>query len=422
MPTTVSAPPYPSPAAAASTTPRTAPRLDLLGGEGAFEVVARARALQASGHDVLQLAIGEPDFPTPPHVVEAGLEALRAGQTRYVAPEGIPALRATIAASLALRGVPASAEQVVVTPGAKAALFYSLLALVAPGDEVLIPDPGFPIYRSVTRFAGGVPVAYGLRAETGFTPNVDEIATLITPRTRVLVLNAPHNPTGGSVDAAALERLAALAQRHDQAVVSDEIYGRLRLDGDDDAFTPSLAGLPGMSERTIIVDGFSKTYAMTGWRLGYAALPAAIAGRVATLAVNAHSCVPHFVQTAGVAALTGPDEPVRAMVAELRRRRDAVVRALAAIPGVSCPTPAGAFYAFPSLAAVLVPRAISAAAMADLLLTEYGVALLPGTAFGARGEHHLRLALTAPVPVLERAVARLASGVRAVITRPSLES
>lgn len=400
------------PVAAPSAPPRaplrTATRLETLSGEGAFEVVARARALTAAGHDVIQLAIGEPDFPTPPHVVEAGVRALREGHTRYVAPEGIPALRATIAATLARRGVPTAAEEIVVTPGAKPAIFYSLLALVSPGDEVLLPDPGFPIYRSVVRFCGGVPVTYGLRADRAHLPDVEEIAARITPRTRVLILNAPHNPTGGSVDLPTLERLAELVERHDLAVVSDEIYSRLHLANDGAGSAPSLASIPGLRDRTVVVDGFSKTYAMTGWRLGFAALPAQLVERVATLAVNAHSCVPSFVQEAGVAALTGPDAPVRAMLAELHRRRDALLAALGAIPGVSCAVPAGGFYAFPSLAAVLAPRGIPAATVADRFLGEHGVALLAGTAFGERGEHHLRICLTSPAATLERAAAQLA--------------
>jgi aspartate/methionine/tyrosine aminotransferase len=382
---------------------RTAGRIDGLNGEGALDVLARARALEARGRRVAHVEVGEPDFPTPPHIVEAGAHALREGDTRYTPAAGLPELRAAIAGSIEARGIPAAPEQVIVTPGVKPALFYSALAVIEPGDEVLLPDPGFPIYPSVTRFAGATPVSYGLRPDDR-RPDVDEIAARITPRTRVLFLNAPHNPTGGSVDAATLERLAELAERHDLTVITDEVYGRITYDGGSER-APSLAALPGIRDRTIVIDGFSKAYAMTGWRLGFAFVPAALAERLAILAVNGHTCTATVAQRAGIAALTGPQDAVRDMVAEFKRRRDIVVGALNRIPGVSCPTPAGAFYAFPDLRRALGGERIEP--FAERLLQEHGVAALAGTAFGSQGEGHLRISFAASRETLEQAVAGL---------------
>jgi aspartate/methionine/tyrosine aminotransferase len=384
---------------------RAAGRLGQLAGEGALDVLLRARALEAAGRRVAHLELGEPDFPTPPHVVEAALRALRDGDTRYTPPAGLPELRAAIAASEAARGVAATPEQVVVTPGVKLALFYAALTLIEPGVEVLVPDPGFPIYPSVTRFAGGTPVPYGLRP-ADYGPDVDEIAARITPRTRVLVLNGPHNPAGGTPDAGDLERLAELVERHDLAVITDDVYERITYaDGAERA--PSLATVPGLQDRLILINGFSKAYAMTGWRLGYAVVPPALAERVSTLAVNGHTCVATVVQRAGIAALTGPQTAVRAMVAELRRRRDEVIRELAAIPGVTCPAPAGAFYAFPDVAAAVRPAGLSADDLAARLLEDYGVAVLAGTAFGPRGAGHLRISFGAPPEAVRLAVRQL---------------
>jgi aspartate/methionine/tyrosine aminotransferase len=390
-----------------TTTPsiRLASRTAGLTGEAALDVLVRARALEARGRRVAHLEVGEPDFPTAPHVVEAAARALRDGDTRYTPPAGLPELRAAIAAASSARGMPATPDQVVVTPGVKPAVFYAALCVIEPGDEVLLPDPGFPIYPSVTRFAGGVPVTYGLTAADR-RPDVDEIAARITPRTRVLFLNAPHNPTGGSVDASALERLAELVERHDLSVITDEVYARITYaDGLEHA--PSLAALPGMRDRTIVVDGFSKAYAMTGWRLGFTIVPLAAAERMAMLAVNGHTCTTTMVQRAGIAALTGPQDSVRAMVVEFRRRRDLVVRGLNAIPGVSCPTPAGAFYAFPNLAARLASAGTSVEAFADRLLDAHGVAVLAGTAFGARGAGHLRISFAAAPETIELALAKI---------------
>jgi aspartate aminotransferase len=371
-----------------------ASRVNALSGEGAFEVLAAARRLEAAGRDVVHLEIGEPDGATPPHVIEAGVRALHDGHTRYVDPAGLPALRAAIAASLAWRGVRAPAESVVVVPGAKPMLFYALLAVVEPGDEVLVPDPGFPIYASVVRFAGGVPVGYRLDAN---------LAALVTPRTRALVVNLPGNPTGGVATPAALRALAELALRHDLTVISDEVYGRLRYDGRVD----SIAALPGMLERTVIVDSFSKTYAMTGWRLGFGVVPAPLVERVTMLVVNGTSCTPPFVQLAGLAALTGPQESVAAAVARLERRRDWLVDGLNGLPGIRCPRPDGAFYAFPDVRKIEERARLSTTQLAARLLEVHGVAVLPGTGFGPGGAGHLRLSFAVAPAVLDLALERI---------------
>src|SRR2546428_7533715 len=326
-----------------------AARLDTLGTEQAYVVLAAAKRLEAAGHKVVHLEIGEPDMPTPPHVVEAGIRALRDGLTRYALAAGVPELRDAIAHSLAARGVRAAAENVIVAPGAKPMLFAAALALVQPGDDVLTPDPGFPIYESVVRFAGGRPVYYPLDESRAFAPDVVAIAERVTPRTRVIILNLPHNPTGGVATPDDLGRLAALAQRHDLWVISDEVYGPIRYDGQYD----SIAALPGMAERTFLVDGFSKTYSMTGWRLGYGVMPAWLAEPVTRFIINNVSCTATFVQYAGLAALTGPQDAVRRMIAGLRGKRDRMVRGLGAIDGITCPVPAGAVYRFPPINRVL---------------------------------------------------------------------
>jgi aspartate/methionine/tyrosine aminotransferase len=360
-------------------------RVTALSGEGAFEVLAAARQLEAAGRHVVHLEIGEPDGATPPHVVEAGVRALRDGHTRYVDPAGLPALRDAIAASLAWRGVRAAAENVVVVPGAKPMVFYALLAVLEPGDEVLVPDPGFPIYPSVVRFAGAVPVAYPLDTPGGV--DVARLAGLVGPRTRALVVNLPGNPTGGVASPDDLSAIAELALRHDLTVVSDEVYGRIRYDGRAD----SIAALPGMVERTLIVDSFSKTYSMTGWRLGFGVLPAALVERVTMLVVNGTSCTPPFVQLAGLAALTGSQQCVTAAVARLEGRRDWLVDGLNGLPGVRCSRPGGAFYAFPDVRKIEERAGVSTQQLAARLLDVHGVAVLPGTGFGPGGAGHLRL-------------------------------
>jgi aspartate aminotransferase len=396
--------------------PAPASRLAPNSGEGALDVLSRSAVLEAEGRDIAQLAIGEPHFAVAPHIVEAATVALREGDARYGPPAGIAALRGAIAATLGSRGIDASADDVIVTPGAKPMLLYAFLATVEPGREVLIPDPGFPIYPSLTRFAGAHPVGYRLDPANGYTPDVDDIAARITPRTRVLVLNAPHNPTGGSVDAGTLERIAELAQRHDLFVITDEIYGRIVYDTDS---TPSIAALPGLRDRTILVDGFSKAYAMTGYRLGYGLVPRWLVPRLTTLVVNGHTCTPPFVQRAGIAALTGPQDAVHAMVAELRRRRDEVVTALGAIPGVRAPKPAGAFYAFPDLGEIIAATGLTAPQLAGRLLEEHGVALLPGNGFGAAGASSFRISFAGTADAVRNGLARIASGLAAITARPA---
>jgi aspartate/methionine/tyrosine aminotransferase len=380
-----------------------AKRVTALSGEGAFEVLVASRRLEDDGHDVVHLEIGEPDGATPPHVVEAGVRALHDGHTRYVDPAGLPALRDAIAMSLAWRGVRGSAaENVVVVPGAKPMLFYALLAVLEPGDEVLVPDPGFPIYPSVVRFTGAVPIRYPV-AGGGTGLDVTRLAALITPRTRALIVNLPANPTGVVAAPDALSAIATLAQRHDLIVVSDEVYGRIRYDRRAD----SIAALPGMLERTVIVDSFSKTYTMTGWRLGFGVVPAPLVERVTKLVVNGTSCTPPFVQLAGLAALTGSQDCVTAAVRRYERRRDWLVDALNGLPGVHCRPPGGAFYAFPNVHKIEERAGLSTEQLAARLLDVHGVAVLPGTAFGPGGAGHLRLSFATSADDLEVALGRM---------------
>jgi aspartate aminotransferase len=384
-----------------------ATRMADLGTETAFDVLARARALEAQGRRVLHLEIGEPDFPTPEHIVEAGVRALRDGHTRYGPPPGLPALREAVCERLLLeRGVRAAPDEVVVTPGAKPILFLAILATVGAGDEVLVPDPGFPIYESVVRFAGARVVPVPVREESNFSLDVDAAEELITPRTRMLIFNSPANPTGGATTEKDLERIAALAQRHDLWVIADEIYARISYEEPH----RSIAALPGMRDRVILSDGFSKAYAMTGWRLGYGVVPRRLAEPLTRLVINSNSCTAAFVQLAGVEALRGTQEPVERMVAEFRRRRDLVVSALRAVPGVRCAMPRGAFYAFPDVRALPIP----AGELATRLLDDHGVATLAGTAFGPGGDGHLRISYVSAPDVLTEALERIRSAVVAL--------
>ena len=385
--------------------PALAGRMAALSGEGALDVFRRATELERRGRAVVHLELGAPDVDAPPHVAEAAVRALREGDARYVAPQGLPELREAVAADVRSRGVPCDAAQVLVTPSAKTAVFYAMLAAVGPGDEVLVPDPGFPIYPSVARFAGGVPVGYAHDADGA--PDVDDVAARVTPRTRVLVLNSPGNPTGGALGAAALARLAELADRHDLVLVTDDIYSRLVYAPFDGARAPSVAAHPLAAGRTLLVDGFSKAYAMTGYRLGYLVAPEAWTERLVTLAVNGHTCVPAFVQRAGVAALTGPQDVVARQVAAYRARRDLLVARLGAIPGVRCAAPAGAFYAFPDFSALLAGRGLTSRDLGARLLDDHGVAGIDGAAFGPRGEGHLRFSFASAEADLEAAAARV---------------
>ncbi len=371
-----------------------------LGTETAFEVLAKARALEAEGRQVIHLEIGEPDFDTPPSITAAGIEALRAGQTHYTPSAGIPELRAAIAAHVTrTRGAAADPADVVVTPGAKPIMFYAILALLEEGDEAIVPDPGFPIYASMVTFAGARVTPLPLREENGFGVDPDELARLITPRTKLLILNSPHNPTGGVLAPEQVRTVARLAREHDLWVLSDEIYGEIVYDA---AFTSPWAQ-PGMPERTVLLDGFSKTFAMTGWRLGYGVFPEPLVDEVVKLATNSVSCTAAFTQRAGVVALERRPREVDEMLRQFRTRRDRVVAGLNAIDGVSCAMPQGAFYAFPNV------RRLGgrAAETSERLLQEAGVATLAGTAFGPQGEGYLRLSYANSLDNLEEALRRI---------------
>lgn len=363
---------------------RLAERMDRLGTENAFEAAARARALEATGRDVIHLEVGEPDFDTPAHIRAAAQRALDEGYTHYGPPLGMPVLRQAIAADAeARKGFHVHPDRVVVVPGAKPIMFYAIMALVDEGDEVIYPDPGFPIYESMTRFVGGRPVPIPIRQEHGFRLDPDELVRLVTPRTRLIILNSPANPTGGVLTRDDLERIAVVARERDIVVLADEIYGRIVYEGEH----VSLASLPGMADRTIVLDGFSKTFAMTGWRLGYAIVPEVLVAPMSRLIINSVSCTSAFSQIAAAEALAGPQDEVDAMVAEFRARRDLIVDGLDSIPGISCLKPSGAFYVFPDVSGT----GLSGAELADRLLQEAGVSVLAGTAFGDVGWHHVRV-------------------------------
>jgi aspartate aminotransferase len=382
---------------------RLARRMERLGTETAFSVLAKAKALEAEGREIIHLEIGEPDFDTPAHVVEAGCQALRDGHTHYTPTAGIPDLREAIAGDMARsRAIDVRPEQVVVTPGGKPIMFFSILALVDEGDEVLLPNPAFPIYESMVNFVGGRPVFVPLRQEHGLRFDLDEFEAGLGERTRLVILNSPANPTGGALTAGDIAGLADILRgRPDVYVLSDEIYSRLLYTGDF-ASIASEEGL-GPDGRTIILDGFSKTYAMTGWRLGYGVMPAPLAEEVAKLQVNSNSCTGAATQYAGLAALQGPQDAVDSMLAEFRARRDLIVSGLNELPGVECITPQGAFYAFPRIE----ETGYRADDLADLLLDEAGVACLSGTAFGRHGENHLRLSYANSRENISRALERM---------------
>ena len=361
-----------------------AARMSRLGTESAFEVLARAKALERQGKEIVHLEIGEPDFDTPSHIKDAGKRALDANATHYGPSAGLPELREAIAKHVAeTRGVPVDPEQVVVTPGGKPIMYFVITSLVNEGDEVIYPNPGFPIYESVINFVGGVPVPIPLREANGFGFDMELFEKKISSRTKLIVINSPQNPTGGVLERNQIERIAALAAERRIPVLSDEIYRRFLYDGE----FVSIVGMPGMREHTIILDGFSKSYAMTGWRLGYGVMPEPLAAHLTRLMVNTASCTASFVQLAGVAALQGDDVPVQKMVAEFKRRRDIVVEGLNALPGVKCATPRGAFYVFPNITGT----GKTSAEVAERLLNDAGVAVLGGTAFGQYGEGYLRL-------------------------------
>jgi aspartate/methionine/tyrosine aminotransferase len=382
---------------------RFAERVMGLEAEGAYAVLARAQALEARGREIIHLEIGQPDFQTFPHISLSGIGAIAAGQTRYNPPSGLGKLREVIAADAGKRrGISISPAQVVVGPGAKPGLFFPTLALVEPGDEVIYPDPGFPTYSAMIGVAGGTPVPTPLSEANDFSFDLDAFDRKINARTRLIVLNSPANPTGGVIPLADLERIAAKAIEYDCWVISDEIYARLAYDGRP---VSSIAALPGMAERTVIVDGFSKTYAMTGWRLGFTIAPVDLAGRLDLLLTHSVGCTATFTQVAGIEALTGPQGQVEAVVVEYQRRRDRMVSGLNRIPGLSCRTPQGAFYAFPNISSF----GLRSKEVANRLMDEAGVAVLAGTDFGPGGEGYLRLCYAASVEKIDAALEQMAT-------------
>jgi len=379
---------------------RIASRVSQLNGEGALEVYSRAKELERQGRSIIHLELGEPDFHPAAPVVDALRDAVAAGRDRYCSTRGLPALREAIADYLKrTRRLDVAAEQVIVAPGCKMALALAMMALVEPGDEVLYPDPGFPIYPSFGRWLGATAVAYGLAEKSKFQPDVDEIARKITPRTKMLIFNSPNNPTGTVFSEAVLERLAALAAKHDLWVLADEIYARILFSGE----YKSIRSLPGMAERTVIIDGFSKSFAMTGWRLGYAVAPVEVIDAMDLLVLNTFTCAAEFTQMAAIEALRDSTNAVEAMVAEYRKRRDLFVAGLNQIPGFRCQAPDGAFYAWVNIE----NTGLSAEDVQRLLLEEAGVAGIAGTAFGPGGKKYVRFSLVSARQLLEAALERM---------------
>jgi aspartate/methionine/tyrosine aminotransferase len=382
-----------------------ADRVKTLAPEGAYFMLAKAQALEAAGRKIIHLEIGQPDVPTFENIARAGVNAIEQGYTRYTASAGMLALRQVIAEDAGQRrDMEFKPAQVVVGPGAKPALFFPTLALVRPGDEVIYPDPGFPTYKAMIEVAGGTPIPVPLREEEDFSFDLSAFDRLLSERTRLIILNSPSNPTGGVMPLAAIKTIANAAIQRDIWVLSDEIYARLVYE----APAPSIAALPGMQERTIICDGFSKTYAMTGWRLGYGIMPEALAERVELLITHSVGCTASFTQVAGIEAVRGPQEQVEEVVAEYRRRRDVLVDGLNSIPGVRCRRPQGAFYVFPNVSAFGRPSNW----LAEYVLEEAGVALLPGTSFGGYGEGYLRLCFANSLENIQEALERLRSALQ----------
>ena len=377
-----------------------ASRMDRIGIETAFEVLVRARALEAEGRSIIHLEIGEPVFETPKHIVEAAKQALDGGWTHYGPTQGYPELREAIASHVSsTRGVKAGPEHVCVVPGGKPIIFFPMLALLEPGDEVIFPNPGFPIYESMIRFLEAVPVAIPLIENRGFSFDLDILRSRLTDKTKLVILNSPQNPTGGVVPREDIAALADLLQNRNVMILSDEIYSRIWYSEPP----VSIASYPGMLEKTIILDGFSKTYAMTGWRMGYGVMPEFLVDAVNKLMVNSNSCTASFTQKAGIAALTGPQDEVARMVGEFRLRRDSFVAGLNTLPGFRCVVPDGAFYAFPNVTGT----GLKAKELADRLLQETGVAGLSGTSFGEYGEGYLRFSYANSLENLTEAVERM---------------
>jgi aspartate aminotransferase len=381
---------------------RLADRMSRLGTETAFEVLVRARALEAKGKDIVHLEIGEPDFDTPHNVIQAGVDALQGGWTHYGPSSGLPELRQAIAEYVSrTRGIKATADEVVVVPGGKPIIFFTLLALVQERDEVIYPNPGFPIYESMINFLGAKAVPIRLREEMDFRLNVNELAEKISDRTRLVIINSPQNPTGGMLTEKDNRDIAAAIGDRDIMVLSDEIYSRLIFEGEHH----SISSLPGMKERTVILDGFSKTYAMTGWRMGYGVMRADLAPHIARLMTNSNSCTASFTQRAGIEALNGDQTSVTNMNEEFKRRRDEMVAGLNSIKGFSCRMPKGAFYVFPNITGTGWPSK----KLADAILEQAGVACLSGTSFGAFGEGYLRFSVANSIENIRKALDRIGS-------------
>jgi len=377
-----------------------AQRTNHLRPEGAYAVLARAQALEAQGREIIHLEIGQPDFETPSHVSLAGIRAISTGKTGYTPPTGIAELRRALAEDAGQRrGMQFTPEQVVVAPGSKPLILLPILALLEPGDEVLYPDPGFPTYEAAISLVGATPVPYPLVEERGFDLNIAAFEALLSPRTRMVILNSPGNPTGGVLSSEALAHVADAARRHDLWILADEIYMRLVYEGQ----AHSILSQPGMSDRTIMVDGFSKTYAMTGWRLGFGIMPQPLAEKLGLLITHSTGCTATFTQFAGVQAVLGPQDDAEVMRTEFRRRRDVMVEGLNRIPGIRCSLPHGAFYAFPNIQ----DTGLASAELADLLLDEAGVAVLPGTSFGKNGEGYLRLSYANSMENIQIALERI---------------
>ena len=385
-----------------------AARMNNLGTESAFEVLARARALEAQGRDIIHLEIGEPDFETPQHIVEAGMKAISDGFTHYGPTAGLPQLRESIARNSGeVRGTTTDPANVVVTPGAKPIMFYVLLALAEPGVEVIYPNPGFPIYESMIKFSGATPVPMQLLEDKDYHPDLEILPGMITDKTRLIILNSPENPCGSALTKDELETIANIVKEHPGLnVMADEIYKDILYTGEH----YSISSVPGMQERTIILDGFSKSYAMTGWRMGYGILPEELVPHIVKLAVNSVSCAASFTQMAAVAALEGPKDEVEAMIGEFAIRRRIIADGLRSIPGVNCPEPEGAFYAFPSIHGT----GLTSTQFEEKAMNEAGVALLSGSAFGEYGEGYVRLSYANSQENIKKAIDKLDKMVRAL--------
>jgi len=380
-----------------------ATRIHHLKPEGAYEVLARANQLEAAGKEIIHLEIGQPDYATFENVSQAGIDAIREGKTRYTSPSGMPPLREAIAEQAGRqRGIEIYPDEVVVSPGGKPNLFFPTLALIEAGDEVIYPNPGFPTYEAMIKVAGGVPVAVPLLEQNQFSFDLEAFDGLINEKTKLIILNSPSNPTGGVIPSADLEHIAAQAERYNCWVISDELYTRIVYDGLE---APTIVSLPGMKERTIIVDGFSKTYSMTGWRLGFGIMSKELAKRIGLLLTHSVGSTAHFTQLAGLEAITGPQDKVDEMVTEYQHRRDAVVDGLNALPGIVCQKPQGAFYVFPNITGT----GMESSELANLILEKAGVALLPGNSFGEYGEGYLRISYANSLENIQKALERISA-------------